>query len=84
MLRKTHRILLHKVKRVFKKIHQSLLHQGKSAKENTSKPPPTKGSFEDKTKRTCQANIDSYNTYLNAKKVHVMKQGAVGRTCGNA
>ena len=50
-----------------------------TAKENTSKPPPTKGSFEDKTKRTCQANSDSYNKYLNAKKVHVMKQGAVGK-----
>ena len=39
-----------------------------SAKENTSKPPPAKGSFEDKTKRTCQANSDSYNKDLNAKK----------------
>ena len=50
-----------------------------SAKENTSKPSPTKGFFEDKTKRTCQANSNSYNTDLNAKKVHVMKQGAVGK-----
>ena len=39
-----------------------------TAKENTSKPPPTKVSFEDKTKRTCQANSDSYNKDLNAKK----------------
>ena len=39
-----------------------------SSKENTSKPYPTKGCFEDKTKITCQANIDSYNTDLNAKK----------------
>ena len=39
-----------------------------SAKENTSKPSPTKGFFEDKTKRTCQANSNSYNTDLNAKK----------------
>ena len=45
-----------------------------SAKENTPKPSPTKGCFEDKTKRTSQANSDSYKTYLNAKKVHVMKQ----------
>ena len=29
---------------------------------------PTKGCFEEKTKRTCQANSDSYNTDLNAKK----------------
>ena len=50
-----------------------------TAKENTSKPPPTKGSFQDTTKRTCQANSYSYNKYLNAKKkVHVLKQGAVG------
>ena len=48
-----------------------------SAKENTSKPSPKKGCFEDKTKRTSQANSDSYKTYLNTKKVHVMKQGAV-------
>ena len=39
-----------------------------SAKENKSKPSPTKGCFEDKTKRTCQANSDSYNKDLNAKK----------------
>ena len=50
-----------------------------SAQENTSKPPPIKGSFEDKTKRTCQANSDSYNKYLDSKKVHVMKKGAVGK-----
>ena len=41
-----------------------------------SKPSPTKGFFEDKTKITSQANSDSYKTDLNAKKVHVMKQGA--------
>ena len=50
-----------------------------SDKENTSKTSPTKGFFEDKTKITSQANSDSYNTDLNAKKVHVMKQGAVGK-----
>ena len=31
----------------------------------------------DETNRTSQANSDSYKTYLNVKKVHVMKQGAV-------
>ena len=31
----------------------------------------------DETNRTSQANSDSYKTNLNAKKVHVMKQGAV-------
>ena len=39
-----------------------------SAKENTSKPSPKKGCFEDKTNRTSQANSDSYKTDLNAKK----------------
>ena len=32
--------------------------------------------FADDTNRTSQANIDSYKTNSNAKKVHVMKQGA--------
>ena len=48
-----------------------------SAKENTSKPSPKKGCFEDKTDITRQAKSDTYKTDLNAKKVHVMKQGAV-------
>ena len=48
-----------------------------SAKENTSKTSSTKGCFAGETKRTSQANSDSYNTDLNAKKVHVMNQGAV-------
>ena len=48
-----------------------------SAKENTSKPSPIKGFFADDTNRTSQANIDPYKTNSNAKKVHVMKQGAV-------
>ena len=39
-----------------------------SAKENKLKPYPTKSFFEDKTKRTCQANSDPYNTYFNAKR----------------
>ena len=39
-----------------------------SAKENISKPSPTKSSFEDKTKRTSQANSDIYKTDLNAKR----------------
>ena len=48
-----------------------------SANENASNPSPKKCCFLDKTNRTSQANSDSYKTYLNAKKVHVMKQGAV-------
>ena len=39
-----------------------------SAKENTSKPSPKKGCFEDMTNRNSQANSDSYKTDLNAKK----------------
>ena len=39
-----------------------------TAKENTSKHLPTKGFSEEKTKRTCQANSDSYNKIFNAKK----------------
>ena len=39
-----------------------------SAKENTSKPSPKKCCFVDETKRTSQANSDSYKTDLNAKK----------------
>ena len=39
-----------------------------NAKENTSKPPSTKGSFEDKTKITCQANSNSYKKDLKCKK----------------
>ena len=31
----------------------------------------------DETNRTSQVNSDSYKIDLNAKKVHVMKQGAV-------
>ena len=50
-----------------------------SARENTSKPYPKKVSFVDDTKRTSQANSYSYKSNSNAKKVHVMKQGAVKR-----
>ena len=49
------------------------------AQENTSKPTPKKGCFADETNRTSQANNDSYKTNSNAKKVHVMKQGAAKR-----
>ena len=48
-----------------------------SAKENALKPSPKNSCFEDKTNRTSQENSDSYKTDLNAKKVHVMNQGAV-------
>ena len=63
MISKIHQNLLHQGKRVLRKIHQSLLLQ----------------MVEEKTKITCQENSDSYNTDLNAKKVHIMKQGAVGK-----
>ena len=53
---------------VEKNISKPSLSRKESAKENTSKPSLTKGFFENKTKKTCQANSDSYNTYLNAKK----------------
>ena len=59
-------------KRVLRKIYQKPSPSTKeSAKENTSKPSPIKGFFADDTKRTSQANIDSYKTNSNAKKVHV-------------
>ena len=48
-----------------------------SVEENISKPSPKKGCFVDETNRTSQENSDSYKTDLNAKKVHVMKQGVV-------
>ena len=38
-----------------------------SVKENTSKPSPKEGCFENKTKRTTQANSNSYKPDLNAK-----------------
>ena len=48
-----------------------------SAQENTSKPSPKKGCFVDETNITSQANSESYTKKSNAKKVYVMKQGAV-------
>ena len=52
-----------------RRIHQNFIHQGKRVlRKNTSKPSPKKCCFEDKTKRTSQANSDSYKTDLNAKK----------------
>ena len=48
-----------------------------SDKENTSKPSQKKCCFANETNKTSQANSDSYKTNSTAKKVHVMKQGAV-------
>ena len=42
--------------------------RNKSAKENTSKPSPKKGSFVDETNKTIRANVQSYKSNLNAKK----------------
>ena len=49
---------------MLRKIHQILL---------------KKCCFADETNRTSQENSDSYKSNSNAKKVHVMKQGAVKR-----
>ena len=62
---------------MLRKIHQSLIHQGKSVLRKIQQSLIKKVCFADKTNITSPANIDSYKTNSNEKKLHVMKQGAV-------
>ena len=80
VLRKTHKILLHKVKRVLKKIHQSLLHQGKRVLRKIHQSILLQKVVLRKRLKELFKQIVTLTIQIwMQKKVHVMKQGAVGK-----
>ena len=79
VLRKTHQILLHQVKTVLKKIHQSLLHQVKRLLRKIHQSLLLQRVLlRTRLKELFKQIVTPTIQIWMQKKVHVMKQGAVG------